>query len=95
MKDISALSQDCIFWCVDKHKHDLENLILLEEYKFINYSNSFHKDFSKKISISFHVETGYDSYGAHSKAIDEESDLAIYMLQTIRSEGKKLNLFFD
>ena len=41
------------------------------------------------------METGYDSYGPHSKAIDEESDLAIYMLQTIRSEGKKLNLFFD
>ena len=44
----------------DKHKHDVENSNLLEEYKlrYINYSNTFHKDFSKNISISFHVETG-------------------------------------
>ena len=78
----------------DKHKNNKENLDLLDTYKskYITKSDSSHADFSKKIAISFHAEPGNNtSY----KVEGEDSEMAIYMLQTIRVGDKNLRLFYD
>ena len=83
----------------DTHKNDPRNLALLEEYKakYIVNSSNPHKEFSKKIAISFHVGTEINSFhkaGQNSES-DQVSDVAIYMLQTIEIQGEKNYLFFD
>ena len=81
----------------DRHKNKPENLKLLDEYKskYIENSEILYKDFSKKLSISFHAGTELNSsYKAENNELSEE-DCSIYMLQTIQINGKKLNLFYD
>ena len=83
----------------DRHKNDPEKQKLLEEYKskHIN-ANSNHNNFSKNITIAFHVDSdSKDCYGAEKERLkhDEGSNLAIYMLQTIQIQNKNSNLFLD
>jgi len=81
----------------NRHKNDPQNQKLLEEYKSRYISDSLHKNFSKNLSIAFHVNPDVKkSYGSQSKSSNEENlDLAIYMLQTIEIQGEKFNLFYD
>ena len=82
----------------DQHKNDPQNLKMLEEYrsKYIMGSDSLHKEFSKKIAISFHNDTEYkNTYRASGNSSNEEKDFAIYMFQTIQIQNTKLNLFYD
>ena len=77
----------------DSHKNSAENLNLLQEYKekCIEGKNEPHAEFSKNIDIAFHVtKESYEMEG--SEKFDE---MAIYMLQTIKIENIKFNIFFD
>ena len=81
----------------DKHKNNRENLELLEIYrsKCITGSNCDYKDFSKTIGISFHVGIQNSDKSFNGTSESEESELAIYMLQTITIGSQKLNIFYD
>ena len=83
----------------DSHKSDMKNQELLEEYKakYTTNPNSQHKNFSKNIIISFHVNSKNSSYSLQKENDGNENDLdhAIYMLQTIQGQGKTFKLFFD
>ena len=87
----------------DQHKNKA-NLYLLEQYKLkcIMNSKDLHRDFSKNIGISFHVEGPHiemnnnGSYKTDNEIEQcEETVAPIFMLQTIRVGNKNLNLFFD
>ena len=60
--------------------------------------NTEYKEFSKNIGISLHVDAhSPNSYGAENECMsnNDMQDFAIYMLQTIKVQGKNLNLFYD
>ena len=81
----------------DKHKNNKENVELLElcKAKYIIGSGNAgtpYPDFSKNIGISFHVEI-YESLN-DTKGCGQ-SELAIYMPQTITIGTQNFNLFFD
>ena len=83
----------------DKHKDNKANLELLDDYKakYITNPGSLHTEFSKNITISLHAEAHSNkSYGAQSRPSQcNESDVAIYKLQTIRVGNQDLNIFYD
>ena len=76
----------------EQHKDRNENKVLLENYraKYIANPGSPYRDYSKTIALHADAESD-ESYIAHG----EDLDVAIYMLQTISVDGKKLNLFYD
>ena len=77
----------------DRHKNDKRNIDLLEDYKLKHIINSKipYKDFTKKISISFHVDReGGNSFKVSGENKEDESlDTALFLLQTIQIEGKR------
>ena len=79
----------------DRHKNDEKNLQLLELYKSKCISDT-QKDFSKKIEIAFHIGDPR-SYEAQLQGVcsKDRTEMAIYMLQTIKVGDDKLNIFFD
>ena len=80
----------------DRLKNNPKYLELPEDYKsnFISNSTSPYKDFSKQISISFHVDIKFNtSYGTLGEKESGELNTGIYMLQTIQIQGKKLIYF--
>jgi hypothetical protein len=74
----------------EEHKNDLKNKDLFEEYKlrFITNSKVEYKDFSKQMKLSFYS-------GGYTGKADKPSECSIFMLQTIKVEGKTFNLFYD
>ena len=77
----------------DAHKNDPRNSKLLQEYKTQHITDQKFEEFSKNITISLHIESVFSTHKAQNGQFKE--NVAIYMLQTIEIQGKKINLFFD
>ena len=75
----------------EEHKDDSDNIKLFNEYKlrFVTNSKTKYKEFSQNMKLSYY--TG----GYTGKSDNELLESSIYMLQTIKIEGKKFNIFFD
>ena len=73
------------------HKHEKNNLILLDEYKRINMSKDklVLPEYSKNIRIGFHNLNTKE----YVKRLSNED--SVFLLQTIQVENKKFNLFYD
>ena len=80
----------------NRHKNDQANLELLDVYKSncILHTNNSYSEFSKNIGISFHVKNKYYKVSDNGTE-NEDSDMGIYMLQTIKIGDQKFNVFFD
>ena len=80
----------------DRHKNDQANLELLDVYKSncILHTNNSYSEFSKNIGISFHVKNKYYKVSDNGTE-NEDSDMGIYMLQTIKIGDQNFNVFFD
>ena len=75
----------------EEHKNDPDNMKLFDEYKlrYVTNSKSKYKDFSQNMKLSFYA-------GGHvDKCDNEQLESSIYLLQTIKIEDKKFNLFYD
>ena len=82
----------------DRHKHNPENLKLLDTYKNRCIENRNHENFTLNIKIAFHVVSAHPGayeVGLEVELDDCEKDVSIYMLQTIRISEDNFNLFFD
>ena len=86
----------------DAHKNDQSNINLLEEYKMkvINKKSSKFQNFTKNISLVCvnkfdHVVKNVDFRKGNEKFIPDVRDSAIFMLQTIKVEEKRFNIFYD
>ena len=74
----------------DKHKHNPENVALLETYKAKCVQNRNQKEFSLNISI-FHTPKP----GTFNLGVQNHEDASIYMLQSIAISQQNFNIFFD
>ena len=73
------------------YKNDPNNIKLFDEYKLRSGTNSKtnNKDFSRDMKLSTYV-------GVHiGKCDNEQLESSVYMLQTIKIEDMKFNLFYD
>ena len=72
----------------DKHKGNPENVELFEKYKtkYITNASNPLPDYSRNMVLHTHC------YRADTA---DEEEVAIYMFQTIKQEGRNLNLFYD
>ena len=86
-----GLCRQCLNPGVNSHKHEKNNLILLDEYKRINMSKDklVLPEYSKNIRIGFHNLNAKE----YEKSLSNED--SVFLLQTIQVENKKFNLFYD
>ena len=73
----------------ETHKDEPDNVALLEAYKarYITFQNSPHQDFSKHMALTCFFQSEND--------VDDDPDMAMYILQTIKIGDKLYNIFFD
>ena len=83
--------------CCEEHKSSSENAKLLEEYKRDNIFSlkSPVSDFSKQIILNFHCENKVYTSDSVNQFDGEVTDSSVYILQTIKVNDRKLNLFYD
>ena len=73
----------------ETHKDEPDNVALLEAYKarYITFQNSPHRDFSKNMALTCFFQS--------ENEVDDDPDMAMYILQTIKIGDKLYNIFFD